>query len=126
MRHARRAGGRRPRTQVIVPVAPGGKHVPAFLAGAIPAARDGRGIGRKANPEVIFMAEEKSLSGLSDNEAKEFHSIFVMSFIVFTVIAIIAHILAWNWRPWLPGAEGYTSMIDGVKAAVNSFMPYIV
>ncbi len=72
------------------------------------------------------MAEDKSMSGLTENEAKEFHSIFVMSFIVFTVIAIIAHILAWNWRPWLPGAEGYTSMIDGVKAAVNSFMPYIV
>ena len=44
---------------------------------------------------------EGSLSGLTEQEAKEFHGIFVTSFIVFTVIAIIAHVLVWNWRPWL-------------------------
>jgi light-harvesting complex 1 beta chain len=43
---------------------------------------------------------DKSLSGLSEDEAKEFHSIFVISFIAFTVIALIAHLLVWNWRPW--------------------------
>lgn len=48
------------------------------------------------------MAEEgRSLSGLNESEAKEFHKIFVTSFIVFTVIAIIAHFLVWQWRPWL-------------------------
>ncbi len=48
------------------------------------------------------MAEERrSLSGLNELEAKEFHKIFVTSFIVFTVIAIIAHFLVWQWRPWL-------------------------
>ena len=56
-----------------------------------------------------------SLSGLTESEAREFHSIFMTSFIIFVVIAIVAHILAWMWRPWLPGPEGYTSMIDGVK-----------
>lgn len=57
-------------------------------------------------------------SGLSEAEAKEFHKIFMTSFIVFTVIAIIAHILAWSWRPWLPGPNGYTSLIDGVHAVL--------
>ena len=49
------------------------------------------------------MLEERrgSLSGLTDQEAKEFHGIFITSFIVFTVIAIVAHVLVWNWRPWL-------------------------
>jgi light-harvesting complex 1 beta chain len=57
-----------------------------------------------------------SLSGLTESEAREFHSIFMTSFIIFIVIAIVAHILAWMWRPWLPGPEGYTtSMIDAVK-----------
>jgi light-harvesting complex 1 beta chain len=57
-----------------------------------------------------------SLSGLTESEAREFHSIFMTSFIIFVVIAIVAHILAWMWRPWLPGPEGYTtSMIDAVK-----------
>ena len=50
------------------------------------------------------------VSGLTDSEAREFHSIFVTSFIIFTVIAIMAHILVWQWRPWLPGPNGY--MLD--------------
>ena len=52
-----------------------------------------------------------SLSGLTEGEAKEFHRIFMMSFIVFLLIAIVAHFFAWQWRPWLPGAGGYTSSI---------------
>ena len=60
---------------------------------------------------------DASLSGLTEPEAREFHSIFVTSFVVFTVIAIVAHILVWLWRPWLPGVRGYTtSMIDGATA----------
>ncbi len=56
-----------------------------------------------------------SLSGLTEAEAKEFHGIFVKSFIIFTVIAIIAHFLVWQWRPWLPGVDGYkTSQIENV------------
>jgi light-harvesting complex 1 beta chain len=49
------------------------------------------------------MADDRrgSLSGLTENEAKEFHGIFVSSFIGFTVIAVIAHVLVWQWRPWL-------------------------
>ena len=42
-----------------------------------------------------------SLSGMTDNEAKEFHSIFVSSFLGFTAIAVVAHILVWMWRPWI-------------------------
>ena len=66
-----------------------------------------------------------SLSGLTDSEAREFHAIFMTSFIVFLVVAIIAHILVWNWRPWLPGSEGYASLIEGVRAATYSVIPYI-
>ena len=64
-----------------------------------------------------------SLSGLTESEAKEFHSIFMTSFIIFLVIAIIAHILAWQWRPWLPGASGYAAIVHDAKdvamAAIN-------
>jgi light-harvesting complex 1 beta chain len=42
-----------------------------------------------------------SLSGLSEQEAKEFHGVFMTSFIGFTVVAIVAHVLVWAWRPWL-------------------------
>ncbi len=57
-----------------------------------------------------------STSGLTDSEAREFHSIFVTSFIAFVAVAIVAHILVWTWRPWLPGPQGYTtSLLDGVN-----------
>ena len=42
-----------------------------------------------------------SLSGLTEGEAREFHKIFVTSFLIFTAIAVVAHILVWQWRPWL-------------------------
>ena len=47
------------------------------------------------------------------------------SFIAFTVIAIIAHILAWMWRPWLPPAKGYSSLIDGTGNAVTTVLTYL-
>ena len=47
------------------------------------------------------MADEKSsLTGLTDREAKDFHGLFITSFLIFTVVAFFAHVLAWNWRPW--------------------------
>jgi light-harvesting complex 1 beta chain len=70
---------------------------------------------------------EGSLSGLTELEAKEFHKIFVFSFIVFTLIAIVAHFLVWSWRPWIPGPSGYsTSMLTehahyAMALAANAF-----
>jgi light-harvesting complex 1 beta chain len=62
------------------------------------------------------MADQRgSVSGLTESEAREFHGMFVTSFIAFTVIAIIAHFLVWQWRPWLPGVNGYaTSNVEMV------------
>lgn len=71
------------------------------------------------------MAEERSsLSGLTDGEAKEFHALFVQSFIGFTVIALIAHILVWMWRPWIPGPKGY-ALLDGATSAFHHAMSLI-
>ncbi len=47
------------------------------------------------------MAEEtRSLSGLTNAEAKEFHGVFMSSMVVFLLIAAVAHVLVWSWRPW--------------------------
>jgi light-harvesting complex 1 beta chain len=65
------------------------------------------------------MADDRSsLSGLTDAEAKEFHSLFTSSFVAFTVIAIVAHILVWLWRPWIPGPKGW-ALLDGATTAVQ-------
>jgi light-harvesting complex 1 beta chain len=48
------------------------------------------------------MNERKgSISGLTDDEAQEFHKYWVQGFIGFTAIAVVAHFLVWSWRPWL-------------------------
>jgi len=47
------------------------------------------------------------------------------SFIAFVVVALIAHFLAWMWRPWLPGEHGYSMLLDGAKVAMNSVMTFI-
>jgi light-harvesting complex 1 beta chain len=48
------------------------------------------------------MAEERkgSLSGLTEAEAKEFHSVLVGSMFVFFLMNLVAHLLVWIWRPW--------------------------
>lgn len=58
-----------------------------------------------------------TFSGLTESEAKEFHRIFMTSFLLFTLVAIVAHILVWMWRPWLPGPNGYSALSGGVHYA---------
>ena len=65
-----------------------------------------------------------SLSGLTEPEAKEFHAIFLTSFLIFTAIAVVAHILVWLWRPWLPGPQGYASL-EGVRDAARALVTMI-
>lgn len=64
-------------------------------------------------------------SNVNRNDNMAFAGIFVVSFIVFLMIAIIAQTLTWHWRDWLPGAEGEKSLIGGVKAAVYTFMAHL-
>jgi len=54
-------------------------------------------------------------SGLNQEEAREFHAIFITSFLFFTGIAIVAHFLVWLWRPWFPGIDGYSMMNDATE-----------
>jgi light-harvesting complex 1 beta chain len=48
------------------------------------------------------MANERqgSLSGLTENEARSVHGVFMTGFIGYTLIAVGAHLLLWFWRPW--------------------------
>ena len=66
------------------------------------------------------MADNTSLSGLSEDEAKEFHKFFIQGFLGFTAVAIIAHILVWSWRPLIPGPAGDASLTAKVQTALSS------
>ena len=69
--------------------------------------------------------KDGSISGLSEPEAKEFHTIFMTSFFLFTAVAVVAHILAWMWRPWLPGPGGYkTSAFDSIQHFASVSLSY--
>lgn len=65
--------------------------------------------------------EAASPSGLSDTEAREFHKFFMTGFLLFTGIAVAAHVLVWMWRPWLPGKDGY-SMLDFTQAVSQTLL----
>ena len=43
---------------------------------------------------------ERSMSGLTESEARAFNKVFVASFSLYVAVAVVAHILAWMWRPW--------------------------
>jgi light-harvesting complex 1 beta chain len=44
--------------------------------------------------------KKTSLSGLTEAEAKEFHSVLMGSTIAFFLMTLVAHGLIWSWRPW--------------------------
>jgi light-harvesting complex 1 beta chain len=62
---------------------------------------------------------------LTPEEAKEFHKLFMSSFIGFTAVAIVAHVLAWMWRPWLPGPNGYAALTDQVQVAQTAISAFL-
>ncbi len=65
------------------------------------------------------------LSGVLKNDSKTYLAIFAVGFAVFLVIALVAQAVGWQWRSWLPGAEGVKSVTGGVKAAVYTFMSHL-
>ena len=67
-----------------------------------------------------IIGRDVSISGMTEPEAREFHSIFVTSFIVFTAIAVVAHILVWLWRPWIPGPNGYKTSMEILHHALTA------
>jgi len=60
------------------------------------------------------------------DESHAFCTIFVLAFGVLFVVAVLARTLGMHWRDYLPGAESSSSMSEGVKAAVYTFMSHII
>ncbi|MFK8051637.1 MAG: light-harvesting antenna LH1, beta subunit [Woeseiaceae bacterium] len=60
------------------------------------------------------------MSGLTEKGAKEYHSLFMTSTILYTVVAIIAHFLVWQWRSWFPGTGGYSAALQDTVNTVTT------
>jgi light-harvesting complex 1 beta chain len=72
-----------------------------------------------ANSQHVHPSRDSGTHSLS------FTTIFAVGFVLFAAIAVVAQMLGWNWRSWMPGAEGVKSMTGGVKAAVYTFMSHL-
>ena len=48
------------------------------------------------------MADRSDLSftGLTDQQAQELHSVYLSGLVLFTVVAVVAHLAVFIWRPW--------------------------
>ena len=42
-------------------------------------------------------------TGLTDEECKEVHAVFMKGVTVWAGAALVAHLLAYSWMPWFPG-----------------------
>ena len=53
---------------------------------------------------VMSQLEDREMSanqtGLTSQEAREFHSAFMTWTLAYIAVAVVAHVLVWNWRPW--------------------------
>jgi light-harvesting complex 1 beta chain len=58
-------------------------------------------------------------------DIRHYWLIFAAAFVVFMAIALAGQLLGWQWRSWLPGAEGVKSLSGGVKAAVYTLMSHL-
>ena len=65
-----------------------------------------------------------SWTGLNDDEAQEFHKFYIQGMIMFVVVAIVAHVLVWAWRPWIPAENGYAAL-EGVKSIAGAVLPFV-
>jgi light-harvesting complex 1 beta chain len=72
------------------------------------------------------MADNNSWSGVSDQEAQEFHNFYLQGTTLFTLVAIVAHVLVWLWRPWIPPAGGYkAALLDGATTVLSTVQTFI-
>lgn len=62
---------------------------------------------------------------MSDDEAQEFHTYYLQGMVMFVAVAVVAHLLVWLWRPWIPGPEGYASLMDSVSSTANAVLPFL-
>jgi light-harvesting complex 1 beta chain len=64
-------------------------------------------------------------SFISDSHLNGCRTMFVLIFFVFMALAVCGQLLALNWRTWLPGAEGATTLLVGVKSAVYTVISHL-
>jgi len=61
-----------------------------------------------------------------NDDSVAFKTIFLLAFGLLFLVVMLARLGGMSWREWLPGAESASSMGQGVKTAVYTFMNHII
>jgi light-harvesting complex 1 beta chain len=60
-----------------------------------------------------------STSGLTPDEAREFHDYYSKGLISFVIVAVIAHLLTWIWRPWFKGSTASADLLQPLQTLIG-------
>ena len=60
-----------------------------------------------------------------DEDSNEFRLIFMVSFIIFLVGAIVMRLLPKRWRFWPVSVEGRRSIVAEARAAAYALIPFV-
>ena len=62
---------------------------------------------------------DMSTSGLTPDEAREFHDYYSKGLISFVIVAVIAHLLTWIWRPWFKGSTASADLLQPLQTLIG-------
>jgi light-harvesting complex 1 beta chain len=65
-----------------------------------PQSRGLRGVGTYFQEKKMAEKNDLSFTGLTDEQAQELHSVYMSGLMIFTTIAVIAHVLTYIKMPW--------------------------
>ncbi|MEM6954040.1 MAG: light-harvesting antenna LH1, beta subunit [Myxococcota bacterium] len=69
------------------------------------------------------MADSKeSATGLTEEEAKEFHSGIIKGTIGYLFFAVVAHYLMWIYKPWFHPNENIGELMDAGQTLATTLM----
>jgi light-harvesting complex 1 beta chain len=59
-----------------------------------------------------------------DADYRQYRRLFGLCFVVFLIVASMARMTGWRWKPWPPGPEGYRSIIAEAKREAHIVVPF--
>ncbi len=65
-----------------------------------PAAGDARCQFNFFEGKIMADKSDLSFTGLTDEQAQELHAVYMSGFAIFTIIAVVAHVLTYIKLPW--------------------------
>lgn len=73
------------------------------------------------------MASDKvGPQGITEEEAKEFHNLYMQYTTLYVIVAVVAHILVWMWRPWFGAPKPMLSSLQDGGQSIATAISFLV